>query len=83
MYIGYFRNVTAMPPLVLLEEFLQGWKVDGRQLDQLMTSDLHNFNFLQILLTTYYLNLRWHLLGWRKTVFLAATAFAIALDECL
>lgn len=36
-----------MPPLVLLEEFLQGWKIDGKQVAQLMTSDLH-FNFLQI-----------------------------------
>lgn len=63
MYIEHFRNVTAMPPLDLLEEFLQGWKIDGRQLAQLMTSDLHNFNFLQIPLTTYYLNLRCHLLG--------------------
>lgn len=70
----------AMPLLVLLEEFLQGWKIDGKQLARLMTSDLHNFNFLQIPLTTYYLNLRWRLLRWRKTVLLAATAFAIALD---
>lgn len=39
MYIGHFRNVAALPPLVLLEEFLQGWKIDGRQLSQLMTSE--------------------------------------------
>lgn len=82
MYFRHFGNVTALPPLVLLEGFLQGWKTDGRQLAQLMTSDLHNFSFLQVPLTIYYLNLRWHLLGWRKTVFLAATAFAITLNEC-
>lgn len=53
MYIGLFRNVTGLPLLVLLQEFLQSCKIDVRQLAQLMTSDLHNFNILQISLTTY------------------------------
>jgi len=34
VYIGHLKKVTALPPLVLLEEFIQGWKTGGRQLSQ-------------------------------------------------